>query len=108
MHALRQEVPESEAISEERKAEAEAKAEAQAQAQTTPGATPGKRETRMHTLDARMQEKFEHYGPRESGTVYVGNLFYDVEAEDLRAKMETFGTVVRALIVHDNRGMSKG
>lgn len=99
-------------MSEERKAEAEAKAEAQAnaqaQAQATTGAAPGKREMRMHTLDARMQEKVEHYGPRESGTVYVGNLFYDVEAEDLRAKMETFGTVVRALIVHDNRGMSKG
>lgn len=69
---------------------------------------PGKREMRMHTLNAQMQEQSGNYGPRESDTIYVGNLFYDVEAEDLRTRMEEFGTVVRAFVVHDNRGLSKG
>lgn len=71
-------------------------------------AAPGKREMRMHTLNTRMQEQPEYFGPRESDTIYVGNIFYDVEAEDLRARMEKFGTVIQAVIVHDNRGLSKG
>lgn len=41
-------------------------------------------------------------------TVYVGNLFWDTKAEDLRARMEKFGTVVTALVAHDDRGLSKG
>lgn len=43
-----------------------------------------------------------------SETVYIGNLFFDLTAEDLREHMEKFGTVLKALIVHDNRGLSKG
>ncbi|KAJ5708481.1 hypothetical protein N7488_008282 [Penicillium malachiteum] len=43
-----------------------------------------------------------------SETVYVGNLFWDLTAEDLRAHFEQFGTVVGTTIVHDNRGISKG
>ncbi|EPS31529.1 hypothetical protein PDE_06484 [Penicillium oxalicum 114-2] len=41
-------------------------------------------------------------------TVYIGNLFYDITAEDLRKHMEKFGTVLHTMIVHDNRGLSKG
>jgi RNA recognition motif-containing protein len=41
-------------------------------------------------------------------TVYVGNLFFDIAAEDLRAHFEQFGTVLNTTIVHDNRGISKG
>ncbi|KAJ5899937.1 hypothetical protein N7495_004681 [Penicillium taxi] len=43
-----------------------------------------------------------------SENVYIGNLFYDITAEDLRTKMEQFGTVMHTSIVHDNRGISKG
>ncbi|KAJ6172606.1 hypothetical protein N7470_001673 [Penicillium chermesinum] len=41
-------------------------------------------------------------------TVYIGNLFWDLKAEDLRAHMEQYGTVISAMITHDNRGLSKG
>lgn len=41
-------------------------------------------------------------------TIYIGNLFYDVTAEDLRKRMETYGTVLNTMIAHDNRGLSKG
>lgn len=38
----------------------------------------------------------------------MGNLFYDLTAEDLRKHMEQYGTVLKTVIVHDNRGLSKG
>jgi RNA recognition motif-containing protein len=41
-------------------------------------------------------------------TVYIGNLFYDITAEDLRKHMEKYGTVLNTMITHDNRGLSKG
>jgi RNA recognition motif-containing protein len=41
-------------------------------------------------------------------TVYVGNLFFDVTAEDLRRQMEKYGVVEHAKIIHDSRGLSKG
>ncbi|RHZ59487.1 hypothetical protein CDV55_105355 [Aspergillus turcosus] len=44
--------------------------------------------------------------PKES--IYVGNLFYDVTAEDLKEHMEQFGVVERVDLVTDNRGMSRG
>ncbi|KGO78290.1 Transcription factor, fungi [Penicillium italicum] len=47
-------------------------------------------------------------GPTPKTTVYVGNLFFDVTAEDLRKHFEKFGAVENALIVHDSRGLSKG
>ncbi|KAJ5999934.1 hypothetical protein N7481_000343, partial [Penicillium waksmanii] len=82
--------------------------EAAAESVNQASAGPSKRETRMHKLNKRMQEQAENYSPPESETVYVGNLFYDVEAEDLRTRMEQFGTVIQALVVYDNRGLSKG
>ncbi|RAL03585.1 nucleic acid-binding protein [Aspergillus ibericus CBS 121593] len=44
--------------------------------------------------------------PKE--TVFIGNLFYDVTAEDLRQTMEKYGTVEQAIVVFDSRGLSKG
>jgi RNA recognition motif-containing protein len=46
--------------------------------------------------------------PLASETVYIGNLFYDLTAEDLRKHMEKYGTVINTYIVHDSRGLSKG
>lgn len=63
---------------------------------------PGKRARRHARLDT-----FD--APRTpSDTVYMGNLFYDLTAEDLRKHMEQYGTVLKTVIVHDNRGLSKG
>ncbi|KAJ9381435.1 hypothetical protein DTO063F5_6181 [Paecilomyces variotii] len=46
--------------------------------------------------------------PEPKETIYVGNLFFDVTAEDLKNQMQKFGVVETARIVHDNRGLSKG
>lgn len=64
--------------------------------------TPGKRAMRHRRLDA-----FDAFRA-PSDTVYMGNLFYDITAEDLRKHMEQYGTVLKTVIVHDNRGISKG
>ncbi|KAJ5698605.1 hypothetical protein N7462_000610 [Penicillium macrosclerotiorum] len=64
---------------------------------------PSKRKTRHRLLDEQTVT-----AAAANETVYVGNLFYDITAEDLRAHMEQFGTVLHAIITHDNRGLSKG
>ncbi|KAB8238504.1 hypothetical protein ETB97_001096 [Aspergillus alliaceus] len=46
--------------------------------------------------------------PEPKETVYVGNLFYDVTAEDLRKQMEKYGVVEHVYVTFDNRGLSKG
>ena len=43
-----------------------------------------------------------------SPTVYVGNLFFDVRAEDLKKEFSRAGQVVDAKIITDQRGLSKG
>ncbi|PLB37186.1 nucleic acid-binding protein [Aspergillus candidus] len=44
--------------------------------------------------------------PKE--TVFVGNIFFDVTAEDVQQRMQKFGVVEQVYIVRDNRGISKG
>ncbi|GAB1203543.1 hypothetical protein APSETT445_002179 [Aspergillus pseudonomiae] len=46
--------------------------------------------------------------PDPKETVFVGNLFYDVTADDLRKQMEKYGIVESVYITFDNRGISKG
>ncbi|KAJ5641453.1 hypothetical protein N7490_005453 [Penicillium lividum] len=72
-----------------------------------------KRSSRHKLLDEETKQdtpvkrkNYEINPPNE--TVYVGNLFFDLAAEDLRAHFEQFGTVLNTTIVHDNRGISKG
>ena len=43
-----------------------------------------------------------------STTVYVGNLFFDVRAEDLEKEFAKAGPVASARIIMDARGLSKG
>ena len=43
-----------------------------------------------------------------STTVYVGNLFFDVKAEDLEKEFAKAGPVASAKIIMDARGLSKG
>jgi RNA recognition motif-containing protein len=70
-------------------------------------------ETEMDTRDLSNDvptpvEPFsEHrFVPKES--VYIGNLFFDVTAEDLKERMSEYGVVVHSKIIHDGRGLSKG
>ncbi|KAL3478996.1 hypothetical protein BJX99DRAFT_94840 [Aspergillus californicus] len=65
----------------------------------------------IEAREARLAEKREmlkaaRFEPKE--TVYVGNLFFDVTAEDLKQHMSQYGPVVRVNIIHDDRGISKG
>lgn len=46
--------------------------------------------------------------PRPKRIVYIGNLFYDVTAQDLKKHMEQFGVVTDIQLVYDKRGLSKG
>lgn len=46
------------------------------------------------------------FPPKE--TIYVGNLFFDVTASDLRTKFEQYGMVESTKIITDMRGLSKG
>ncbi|RHZ57794.1 uncharacterized protein CDV56_105572 [Aspergillus thermomutatus] len=46
--------------------------------------------------------------PAPKETIYVGNIFYDVTAEDLKKHMQQFGVVERVNVITDNRGMSRG
>ena len=47
-------------------------------------------------------------GGEASKVVYVGNLFFDVRAEDLKREFERAGPVVDVKIIMDARGLSKG
>lgn len=51
-------------------------------------------------------KRFENVTP--SPTIYIGNLFFDVTAEDLKARMEEYGVVEKSVIISDARGLSKG
>ena len=44
----------------------------------------------------------------EKETLYIGNLFFDVTEEDLKKEFEKFGPILRAKVITDNRGLSKG
>ncbi|KAG2412097.1 hypothetical protein HFD88_009653 [Aspergillus terreus] len=81
--------------------ESEASVPAAAEAETEPvvEVEESKRAKRLRLLN-------EEPTPKE--TVYVGNLFYDVTAEDLRKQMEKYGVVEQVFITFDNRGISRG
>jgi nucleolin len=51
--------------------------------------------------------------PRENNTpphktLYIGNLYYEVTAEQLKNVFSRFGEVASVKIVYDNRGLSRG
>lgn len=58
------------------------------------------------TTNSGFVNRFENITP--SPTIYVGNLFFDVSAEDLKARMEEYGVVEKSVIISDARGLSKG
>lgn len=79
---------------------------AEAVAQAGNDAAPETRAPRVEDAEKQRRTPIPQPDPKE--TVYVGNLFYDVSAEDLKRQMEKFGIVENVRIVHDNRGLSKG
>ena len=53
-----------------------------------------------------VSRKFPPPVPKE--TVYIGNLFFDVTAEDLKNELQRYGPVASTRIVYDSRGLSRG
>ncbi|KAL2360679.1 hypothetical protein RJZ56_006444 [Blastomyces dermatitidis] len=45
---------------------------------------------------------------KPNDTIYVGNLFFEVTAEDLKRDLAKFGTIHSVRIVYDSRGLSRG
>jgi RNA recognition motif-containing protein len=41
-------------------------------------------------------------------TIYVGNLYYEVNAEQLQRVFSRFGEIDNVKVIYDNRGMSRG
>ena len=46
--------------------------------------------------------------PKPSKILYVGNLFFEVRAEELEREFSRFGEVVNCRIAQDPKGLSKG
>ncbi|KAL4925467.1 nucleic acid-binding protein [Aspergillus undulatus] len=68
-------------------------------------------EERREMLKKMREERLEllrqaRYEPKD--TIFIGNLFYDVTAEDLREQMIKYGVVNGVNIIYDSRGISKG
>ena len=88
--------------------QAEVAAEADAQANVNPdgaeGLGPYSRPKKASTGAFRYVE--QPGKPKE--TVFVSNLFFDINADDLRKHMEQFGVVENATVITDSRGISKG
>ncbi len=59
--------------------------------------------TKEERIELMRQSRNE---PKE--TIFIGNLFYDVTAEDLKAQMSKYGVVEGVNIIYDSRGISKG
>jgi nucleolin len=53
-------------------------------------------------------ERREKSDAPPNNTVYVGNLYYEVTADQIKRVFSRFGEVENVKIVFDNRGLSRG
>ena len=94
----------TEKVTEQASATAEsARSAAETASQTVTGATQS-----LAYAAGMESEKPADELRKESNIVYVGNLFFDVRAEDLRQEFERAGRVLDAKLIMDSRGLSKG
>lgn len=56
--------------------------------------------------DRRDRDRGEPSPP--NNTLYIGNLYYEVTADQLTKVFERFGEVSNVKLVYDNRGMARG
>lgn len=87
---------------------AESGKESTNEAQTSP---PAVEETPASTIDetATTSAPLSNRSSSSGGSIlYVGNMFFEVTEEQLRALFSKFGTVKAAKILYDQRGLSKG
>ncbi|KAL2834731.1 hypothetical protein BJY01DRAFT_224117 [Aspergillus pseudoustus] len=59
-------------------------------------------------LEDTRWEGFRRTQAMPKSTIFIGNLFYDLTAEDLKKHMSKFGVVHAVNIIYDSRGISKG
>ncbi|KLJ10813.1 hypothetical protein EMPG_13814 [Blastomyces silverae] len=65
-----------------------------------------RRNDRQEYRDTLKKEPLPPLKPND--TIYVGNLFFEVTAEDLKRDMAKFGNIHSVRIVYDSRGLSRG
>ncbi|CAO2656660.1 Nn.00g054630.m01.CDS01 [Neocucurbitaria sp. VM-36] len=71
----------------------------EAAAKTAEGTT----ETRQ-----RRPRSLEGTPPEPNNTLYIGNLYYEVTADQLKRVFSRFGEVESVKVIYDNRGLSRG
>ncbi|CEL08376.1 hypothetical protein ASPCAL11527 [Aspergillus calidoustus] len=71
-------------------------------------AAAGESEAERKRLEEDSWESFRKRQSEPKETVFLGNLFYDLTAGDLKKHMSKFGVVRAANIIYDDRGISKG
>ena len=62
----------------------------------------------LEQAGSRTFDKPKRADVEPSNTVYVGNLYYEVTADQIKRVFGRFGEVVDVRIVFDNRGLSRG
>ncbi|OAX80411.1 hypothetical protein ACJ72_05254 [Emergomyces africanus] len=68
----------------------------------------GRRNDRQNDRRNDSYREREPVAIKPNDTIYVGNLFFEVTAEDLKRDLAKFGTIHSVRIVYDSRGMSRG
>lgn len=87
----------------------EVQAEADARANVNPDGTEGRAPySRSKKIPAKGAFRYVEEPGNPKETVFVSNLFFDINADDLRQHMEQFGVVENATVITDSRGISKG
>ena len=64
--------------------------------------------SRTFNKDKPKFERRERADVEPSNTVYVGNLYYEVTADQIKRVFGRFGDIENVRIVFDNRGLSRG
>ena len=59
------------------------------------------------TKDQKLRARRENDTP-PNNTLYIGNLYYEVTADQLKRVFSRFGEIDSVKIVYDNRGLSRG
>lgn len=59
---------------------------------------------------AAAPEQYTRFGgqPSPNSTLYIGNIFFEVNEQSLEDYFARFGTIKKTKIVYDARGLSKG
>lgn len=57
---------------------------------------------------ARDEARGTYSDPKPSRILYVGNLFFEVKAQDLEREFSSYGKIINARVAEDAKGLSRG